>query len=100
MADEIIPQSIDTYLEQLTSEEPRLRYEAICFFARSVFVERFWEVYNAVWRLTEDEHETVKSCAGIAASMITARHMPLMNKGYIGMTNGYITDYLTEWSSQ
>lgn len=97
MANEIVPQSIDGYLEQLNDEDPRLRYEAICYFARSVFIERYWEVYNAVWKHTEDAHPRVSSAAGIAASMITARHFHLLHKSYPSITGGVTPDYLPEW---
>lgn len=94
----IIPQSIDGYLEQLTDKEPRARYDAIRFFAYSEFVDRFWEVYNAVWKLTEDIHPDIRWAAGIAASMIAARHMPIMNKGYISITaNEDFPNFLGEW---
>lgn len=92
-----IPQSIDVYLEQLTNEDPRLRFEAIHHFALSVFLDRFNEVHEAVWKLTEDPHERVRWSAGIAASMITARHMPLKYSWYIGISNGYVPDFLGEW---
>lgn len=92
-----IPQSIDSYLEQLTHEDPRMRYEAISFFARSVFVDRFWEVYNAVWACTEDANPRVHCAAGIAASMISARHFPLMNPGMTSSIIGDIPDYLGTW---
>lgn len=92
-----IPQSIDVFLKQLHDDDPHARYEAVCFFARAVFVDRFDEVYEAVWKLTKDPHEHVRWSAGIAASMMLARHFPLMNKGYISITNDYIPDFLGEW---
>lgn len=92
-----VPQSIDSYLEQLKDPEPRLRYEAVCFFARSLFTDRYREVYDAVWVLTDDIYPQVRWGAGIAASMMSARHMPIMYPDMPSILGGYIPDFLTEW---
>lgn len=71
-----IPQSIDACLEQLTSDEPKLRYEAVHRLALIQLGSRFYEVYDAVWKTTKDPHPRVRWAAGIAASMMSARHSP------------------------
>lgn len=97
-----IPQSIDGYLEQLTDEDPKLRYEAIHHFSLSVFLDRYNEVYEAVWVLTEDKHPYVRWSAGIAASMISARHMPLKypDNAMFSIMGSYIPDFISEWRDE
>lgn len=96
-----IPQSIDVSLEQLNDPAPRLRYEAIHHLALSVFLDRFEEVYKAVEKLRDnDSHEYVKWAAGIAASMIMARHMPLKYPTLPSIHSGYIPDFIKEWRDE
>lgn len=99
---ESIPQSIDVWLEQLHDDDPRLRYEAVHHFALSVFLDRFKEVYAAVWALTEDSHPYVRHAAGIAGSMISARHMPLKYPDNLGFSilGGNIPDFISEWRGE
>jgi len=111
---EIVPQSIDSYLEQLIDEDPKLRYEAIHWLALKTLGDRFNECYDAVWARTEDNHPRVHWAAGIAASMMSARHSPYsmfntaLDMPYeinslsanVPKDNAGIPDFIPEWDDE
>lgn len=81
---------IEARLIDLKSDDPKVRYEAVLFFARYPKSPDFKVVYDEVWKLTEDPDERVVYAAGIAGSMISARNSPLF-----GMD--YVQDFLVSW---
>lgn len=79
-------------LADLKSPDPEIRYNAILFFARYRECDYHWDFYYPVWDLAEnDPDQRVKSAAGIAGSMISARNAPRPR------LLDYIPDFLVSW---
>lgn len=77
-------------VQELHSDEPQKRYNAVLFLARYPETDEYLEIHDAVWELTEDPNERIQNAAGIAGCMILARNTEPRR-------SHPVPDFLREW---